>query len=90
MSERRTLPGVVFESKGKVTRRERFLQAMDAAIHWTTRDALAAEVISLAGYTTALNGEVLAFTFIYNGTDRWQARAAIDAMGVTLSGFARE
>ncbi|HEY0970929.1 MAG TPA: D-alanyl-D-alanine carboxypeptidase/D-alanyl-D-alanine-endopeptidase, partial [Gemmatimonadales bacterium] len=47
------------------------------------------EVIALAGYTTAVNGEVIAFTFIYNGTDRWQARAAIDAMGVTLSGFGR-
>lgn len=48
------------------------------------------EVIALAGYTTAENGEILAFTFIYNGTDRWNARAAIDAMGVTLSAFARE
>ena len=47
------------------------------------------EVIGLAGYTTAENGEVLAFTFLYNGTDRWNARAAIDAMGVTMSGFAR-
>jgi D-alanyl-D-alanine carboxypeptidase/D-alanyl-D-alanine-endopeptidase (penicillin-binding protein 4) len=47
------------------------------------------EVIGLAGYTTALNGEVVAFTFIYNGTDRWNARAAIDAMGTTLSAFAR-
>ncbi|HEX5580925.1 MAG TPA: D-alanyl-D-alanine carboxypeptidase/D-alanyl-D-alanine-endopeptidase [Gemmatimonadaceae bacterium] len=47
------------------------------------------EVIGLAGYTTAVNGEVIAFTFIYNGTDRWQARSAIDAMGVTLSGFGR-
>lgn len=47
------------------------------------------EVIGLAGYTTALNGEIIAFTFIYNGTDRWNARATIDAMGTTLSAFAR-
>jgi hypothetical protein len=32
---------------------------------------------------------VLAFTFIYNGTDRWNARSAIDAMGATLAGFER-
>lgn len=48
------------------------------------------EVISLAGYVTAENGEILAFAFIYNGTDRWNAREAIDAMGVTLAGFFRE
>lgn len=47
------------------------------------------DVIALAGYTTAENGEVLAFTFIYNGRDRWNARDAIDRMGETLSGFAR-
>ncbi|HEX5831667.1 MAG TPA: D-alanyl-D-alanine carboxypeptidase/D-alanyl-D-alanine-endopeptidase [Gemmatimonadaceae bacterium] len=47
------------------------------------------EVISLAGYTTAENGEVLAFALVYNGTDRWMARATIDAMGTTISGFAR-
>jgi len=47
------------------------------------------EVIALAGYTSAVNGEVIAVTFIYSGADRWQARAAIDAMGVTLSGVGR-
>jgi D-alanyl-D-alanine carboxypeptidase/D-alanyl-D-alanine-endopeptidase (penicillin-binding protein 4) len=47
------------------------------------------EVIGLAGYTTAENGEIIAFTFLYNGTDRWNARAAIDVMGATVSGFAR-
>lgn len=46
-------------------------------------------VISLAGYVTAENGEILAFAFVYNGTDRWNARATIDAMGATLGGFAR-
>jgi len=48
-----------------------------------------AEVISLGGYVTAKNGEELAFSFIYNGTDRWRARTAIDAMGVTLASFSR-
>jgi D-alanyl-D-alanine carboxypeptidase/D-alanyl-D-alanine-endopeptidase (penicillin-binding protein 4) len=47
-------------------------------------------VISLAGYSTARNGEVLAFAFIYNGTDRWNARRTIDRMGATLASFIRE
>jgi D-alanyl-D-alanine carboxypeptidase/D-alanyl-D-alanine-endopeptidase (penicillin-binding protein 4) len=47
-------------------------------------------VIALAGYATARNGEVVAFAFIYNGSDRWRAREAIDEMGATLAGFVRE
>ena len=47
-------------------------------------------VISLAGYVTARDGEVLAFAFIYNGSDRWNARSTIDVMGATLAGFVRE
>ncbi|CAN5159822.1 D-alanyl-D-alanine carboxypeptidase/D-alanyl-D-alanine-endopeptidase [soil metagenome] len=47
------------------------------------------DVIGLAGYVTAENGEVLAFSFLYNGSDRWNARATIDVMGETLAGFAR-
>jgi serine-type D-Ala-D-Ala carboxypeptidase/endopeptidase (penicillin-binding protein 4) len=47
------------------------------------------EVISLAGYVTAQDGEVLAFSFMYNGTDRWNARLTIDEMGATLAGFER-
>ena len=46
-------------------------------------------VVSLGGYVTARNGEVLAFSFIYNGADRWAARAAMDQMGATLADFAR-
>ena len=46
-------------------------------------------VIALAGYTTAEDGEIIAFTFLYNGRDRWNAKAAIDRIGETLSGFAR-
>lgn len=48
------------------------------------------EVISLAGYATARNGEVVAFAFIYNGSDRWNARSTIDQMGATLAAFIRE
>lgn len=48
------------------------------------------EVISLAGYVTAADGEVIAFAFMYNGTDRWNARDTIDRMGATLAAFARE
>jgi D-alanyl-D-alanine carboxypeptidase/D-alanyl-D-alanine-endopeptidase (penicillin-binding protein 4) len=47
------------------------------------------EVASLGGYVTAANGEALAFAFIYNGRDLWRARAAIDAMGITLASFER-
>ena len=47
------------------------------------------EVVSLSGYATAENGELLAFAFLYNGTDRYRAREAIDAMGPTLAGFSR-
>ena len=47
------------------------------------------DVVGLGGYVTAVNGEVIAFTFIYNGRDRWNAKAMIDAMGQTLANFAR-
>lgn len=47
------------------------------------------DVVSLAGYVIATNGELLAFSFIYNGVDRWIARESIDAMGETLANFAR-
>jgi D-alanyl-D-alanine carboxypeptidase/D-alanyl-D-alanine-endopeptidase (penicillin-binding protein 4) len=47
------------------------------------------DVIALGGYVTADNGEVLAFAFIFNGRDRWNARATIDAMGATMAAFSR-
>ena len=47
-------------------------------------------VASLTGYVTALNGEVLAFAFIYNGRDKGNARAAMDRMGPTLANFYRD
>ncbi len=48
------------------------------------------DVISLAGYVAAENGEILAFSFLYNGKDRWNARETIDAMGATMASFWRQ
>lgn len=47
-------------------------------------------VIGLSGYVTAEDGEILAFAFLYNGTDRFAARETIDQMGPTMAGFWRE
>jgi D-alanyl-D-alanine carboxypeptidase/D-alanyl-D-alanine-endopeptidase (penicillin-binding protein 4) len=47
------------------------------------------EVVALSGYVSGRSGEVFAFSFLYNGKDRWNARATIDAMGVTLADFTR-
>jgi D-alanyl-D-alanine carboxypeptidase/D-alanyl-D-alanine-endopeptidase (penicillin-binding protein 4) len=46
-------------------------------------------VASLGGYVTAKDGEILAFSFIYNGSDRWNAKLAMDQMGATLAEFVR-
>lgn len=46
-------------------------------------------VSALAGYVTAKDGEVIAFSFIYNGADRWNAKATMDRMGATLADFLR-
>jgi serine-type D-Ala-D-Ala carboxypeptidase/endopeptidase (penicillin-binding protein 4) len=46
-------------------------------------------VVSLGGYVTARNGEVVAFSFMYNGGDRWNAKSAMDQIGATLADFAR-
>jgi D-alanyl-D-alanine carboxypeptidase/D-alanyl-D-alanine-endopeptidase (penicillin-binding protein 4) len=47
------------------------------------------DVVALSGYVAGRAGEVFAFSFLYNGKDRWNARATIDTMGVTLANFAR-
>jgi D-alanyl-D-alanine carboxypeptidase/D-alanyl-D-alanine-endopeptidase (penicillin-binding protein 4) len=47
-------------------------------------------VAALGGYVTAKNGEVLAFAVMYNGTDRWNARAAMDEIGAVMADFVRE
>lgn len=47
------------------------------------------EVVALAGYVTAVNGEILAFSFLYNGRDRWIAKSMIDVMSESLASFGR-
>ncbi|HEY4129757.1 MAG TPA: D-alanyl-D-alanine carboxypeptidase/D-alanyl-D-alanine-endopeptidase, partial [Gemmatimonadaceae bacterium] len=47
-------------------------------------------VAALGGYVTAKNGEVLAFSLIYNGADRWNAKTAMDQIGATMAEFVRE
>jgi D-alanyl-D-alanine carboxypeptidase/D-alanyl-D-alanine-endopeptidase (penicillin-binding protein 4) len=47
-------------------------------------------VISLGGYVTAESGEVLAFAFLYNGSDLSKAKETIDAMGATLASWVRD
>jgi D-alanyl-D-alanine carboxypeptidase/D-alanyl-D-alanine-endopeptidase (penicillin-binding protein 4) len=48
------------------------------------------DIAALGGYVTAKNGEVLAFSLIYNGSDRWNAKAAMDQIGATMAEFVRE
>ncbi|HEX7941534.1 MAG TPA: D-alanyl-D-alanine carboxypeptidase/D-alanyl-D-alanine-endopeptidase, partial [Gemmatimonadaceae bacterium] len=38
------------------------------------------DVIALGGYVTSKSGEIIAFSFIYNGNDRWNAKATMDGM----------
>lgn len=47
------------------------------------------DVIALAGYVTATDGELLSFAFLYNGSDRWTAKSTMDIMGETLAAFGR-
>lgn len=47
------------------------------------------DVASLGGYVTSRDGEMLAFSFIYNGHNRWRAKEAMDAMGATLANYQR-
>ncbi|HEY9229506.1 MAG TPA: D-alanyl-D-alanine carboxypeptidase/D-alanyl-D-alanine-endopeptidase, partial [Gemmatimonadaceae bacterium] len=47
-------------------------------------------VAALGGYVTAKNGEMLAFSLIYNGADRWNAKAAMDQIGARMADFVRE
>ena len=46
-------------------------------------------VAALGGYVTAKDGEVLAFSLVYNGTDRGNAKAAMDQIGATMAEFVR-
>ncbi len=47
-------------------------------------------VVGLGGFVTAKDGEVVAFSLIYNGNDRSNARATMDAIGATLANFVRD
>jgi D-alanyl-D-alanine carboxypeptidase/D-alanyl-D-alanine-endopeptidase (penicillin-binding protein 4) len=47
-------------------------------------------VAALGGFVTARNGEVLAFSLIYNGNDRGNAKAAMDQIGANLADYVRE
>nr|MCU0648363.1 D-alanyl-D-alanine carboxypeptidase/D-alanyl-D-alanine-endopeptidase [Gemmatimonadaceae bacterium] len=47
------------------------------------------DVVGLAGYVTAVNGEMLAFSLVYNGREGWGARESIDAMGATMAAWQR-
>jgi len=47
------------------------------------------DVASLGGYVTSRDGNVLAFSFIYNGNNRWRAKKAMDAMGAALASYQR-
>jgi D-alanyl-D-alanine carboxypeptidase/D-alanyl-D-alanine-endopeptidase (penicillin-binding protein 4) len=48
------------------------------------------DIAALGGFVTAKNGEVLAFSLIYNGADRWNAKAAMDQIGATMAEFVRQ
>jgi len=47
------------------------------------------DVTSLGGYVRTQSGELLAFSFLYNGRELGRARAAIDVMGATLAASSR-
>jgi D-alanyl-D-alanine carboxypeptidase/D-alanyl-D-alanine-endopeptidase (penicillin-binding protein 4) len=47
-------------------------------------------VAGLGGFVTAKDGEIIAFSFLYNGNDRSNAKATMDAMGATLANFVRQ
>jgi serine-type D-Ala-D-Ala carboxypeptidase/endopeptidase (penicillin-binding protein 4) len=47
-------------------------------------------VAALGGFVTAKNGEVLAFSLVYNGADRWNAKTAMDQIGATMAEFVRQ
>jgi D-alanyl-D-alanine carboxypeptidase/D-alanyl-D-alanine-endopeptidase (penicillin-binding protein 4) len=65
------------------------MRATPAAGNLHAKTGTTNEVIALSGFVTARSGELLAFSFLYNGTDRSHARQAIDMAGATLASFAR-
>jgi len=85
--------GNVFELSLPVAgRTETLRRRMRYTPGWGTCNAKAGtpnDGASRGGEFTARNGEELAFSFIYNGRDRWRAKDAMDKMGVQLATFAR-
>lgn len=74
---------------GRTDMLRRRMTATPAQGNLHAKTGTTSEVIALGGYVHAQNGELLAFSFLYNGTDRWNARQTIDAMGATLAGWTR-
>jgi D-alanyl-D-alanine carboxypeptidase/D-alanyl-D-alanine-endopeptidase (penicillin-binding protein 4) len=65
------------------------MQASPAAGNLHAKTGTTADVVSLGGYVTSQGGELLAFSFLYNGKELSNARQTIDVMGATLAGFTR-
>lgn len=74
---------------GKSELLRRRMRSGDADGNLHAKTGTTNNVVALAGYVTSANGEVVAFSFVYNGADRWNARASIDAMGETIARFVR-
>jgi D-alanyl-D-alanine carboxypeptidase/D-alanyl-D-alanine-endopeptidase (penicillin-binding protein 4) len=74
---------------GRTETLARRMRRTEAAGNLRAKTGTTNDVASLGGYVTASNGENLAFAIIYNGTDRYRAREAIDKIGVTLATFTR-
>lgn len=90
---RRALWGPVFEASlpvaGETETLRHRMRYTPARGNLHAKTGTTNDVASLGGYVTAKNGEQLAFSFIYNGRDRWRAKEAMDAMGATLASFSR-
>lgn len=65
------------------------MRSTPAAGNLHAKTGTTADVIALGGYVTSRSGELLAFSFLYNGKQLSAARETIDAMGATLAGFSR-
>ena len=90
---RRTSWGPVFEASLPVAGRTETLRKR---MKWTpamgnlhAKTGTTNDVASLGGYVTTKSGEQLAFSFIYNGRDRWRAKDSMDQLGVALASFSR-
>ena len=90
---KKTAWGPVFEASLPVAGRTETLRKR---MKWTSamgnlhaKTGTTNDVASLGGYVTSKTGELLAFSFIYKGNDRWRAKDSMDQMGVALASFSR-